>query len=281
MSKQVVSGIGARYGVVFELASDGLPTAVAGADLGFAGTLIEGIKSLTANDPEPQRTTHYGDDSSFAQDSLPPTEVGSFTITTAKTNIGLDALLGGMKVRTINGNVYVAGNTDKRGSEPQVTAMFYRQALDTAKGSATMGKLRQWHVKIYPSARIASTSQSMEQGATDKTYNATPTIVTSTPWAETLNEVNWGASQGEFIELTTDYHPRLNVWRPNASKTAFSLSHPPYDSSSITVWVQDTGEVTPSNVNVSATYPSFTLADGVSGGKLVMALIETNAPGTT
>lgn len=280
MSKQIVSGIGARYGVVFELAADGLPTAVLGADAGFYGTLVEGIKSMTANDPEPQRTTHYGDDNTIAQDSLPPTEVGSFTIVTAKTNIGLDAAMNGQKVRTINSNVYVAGNTDKRGSEPQLTGMFYRQALDTQKGSATMGKLRQWHIKIYPSARYSPASQSMEQAATDKTYNATPTAVTETPWAESFNEANWGASQAEFIEFTTDYHPRLNVWRTNASKTAFSLSHPPYDSSSLTVWVEDTGEVTPSNVNTSATMPSFTLADGVAG-KMVLALIETNAPGST
>lgn len=281
MSKQVVSGVGARYAVVFGLATDGLPAAVHGADAGFAGTLIEGIKDLTVTDPVPQRVTHYGDDNPFAQDSLPPIEVGSFTMNTGKTNIQLDALIQGQKMRTINSNVMVAGNTDKRGSEPQLTFMAYRQALDTQKGSATMGKLRQWNFKIYPSVRISPASQGMAQTTSDKTYNATPTVVAATPWGESFSEADWGNSTAEYVEGTTDYHPRFNVWRGNGSKTSFSLSHPPYSSSELTVWVQGTGEVTPSSVNVSATNPAFTLSVAPGDDKLVFAMIETNAPGNT
>lgn len=281
MSKEIVSGIGARYAVAWALDGNGLPAVVGSSDTPVQGTLIQGIRTLSATDPEPQRVTHYGDDDAFAQDSLPPAEVGSFTVTTAKTNITLDAYLEGNKLRTINSNVMRVGNSDKRGSEPLVMFAAYRQALDTGKASATLGSLRQWHVKIYPSTRLSPASQSFEQGATDKTYNATPTKVSKTPWAETFTEANWGATSGEFIEFTTDYHPRFNAWLGNGSKASFSLSHMPVDSSSLTVWVQDTGEVTPSSVNINATNPAFTLSSAPASGKLVFAMIETNSPGNS
>lgn len=279
MAKEIVAGVGARYGVI--LANDtttGYPVPSATTAAPMTGVEVQGIKSLSANDPEPQRFTHYGNDSVLAQDTLPGTEGGSFTITTAKSNMLFDVAVEGTKVRAVDGVQMRLANSDNRGNEPLVTAMFYRQALDVKRGSSTFGKLRQYHVVIYPAVRISPASQSMEQGITDKTYNATPTNAQYTSWNEQLNTTNWGASQGEYIEAVTDYHPRLNAWVGNGTLTGFALSHTPVSSSYLHVWVDGT-LTTPSAVNTSATNPAFTLSTAVGTNlKQIFALIETNTP---
>lgn len=276
MGKQIISGVGARWGWIIPLDSDGLPSINTSTAVPQQGTIIQGIKSASFNDPEPQRITHYGNDRPFAQDSLPATDVGSFTVVTAKSNMVLDAMVEGNKIRAVDSINFRAGNTDKRGNEPQVTFMIYRQALDTTKGSSTFGKLRQWHLKFYPSIRLSPAQEAFEQGATDKSYNATPTPVTTTPWNELMNETNWGNTEAEFIDGYTDYQPVVNWWLGNGTLTAFQLSHAPYSSSHIHVWVDGT-LTSPSAVNASSANPAFTLGAAATHQKKVFALIETNA----
>ena len=276
MGKQIVSGVGARWGYVIPLdSSDGLPSINTSTAVPAQGTIVQGIKSASFNDPEPQRITHYGNDRPFAQDSLPATDVGSFAIVTAKSNMVLDAMVEGNKIRTVDDIYFRATNTDKKGSEPQVGFMVYRQALDTTKGSATFGKLRQWHLKIYGSVRITPAQEAFEQGATDKTYNCTPTPVSTTIWNEPYNETNWGNTEGEALDGMTDYQPVLNWWLGNGTLTSFQLSHAPFSSTHIHVW-QDGTLVTPSAVATGAN-PAFTLGAAATNAKKLIALIETNS----
>jgi len=278
MAKEVVSGVGTRYGVVFVNDTEtGYPLPESASAVPTVGIEIEGIKSLPVTDPTPQRFTHYGNDGPIAQDTLPATEGGSFTITTAKSNLILDSVLEGTEIRDVNGVRMRIANSDQRGNEPLVTAMFYRQALDTKKGSGTFGKLRQYEGKIYGAVRISPASNAFEQGITDKTYNATPTMMQYTPWNEQINTTNWGASRGEYIEFTTDYHPRLAVWRGDGTITAFQLPASPVSDSYLHVWVDGT-LTTPLSVDTSTTNPAFTLAVAPGVDKQVMALIETNTP---
>jgi hypothetical protein len=277
MSKSKTAGVGIRYGAVYNLI-DGLPLPAVASATPMNGTLIEGIKTNTVSDPAPRRITHFGDDRAYAQDSLPATESGSFNFTTSKSNMDLDAMLEGGQVRTINSNKFLAGNTDNKGSEPQVLLNIYRQALDVDKTSATFGKLRQWEGRLYPSVRITKTTPSYEAENTDITYEATPTPVKYTAWGEQFTEANWGVTEGEYISYVTDYHPRFNFYRGDGTITGFALTHPPVDSNAITVWVDGTA-TTPSAVNTNSTNPAFTLGSAAGVGKLVTALIETNAPG--
>lgn len=279
-SKEVISGVGARYAVVIPLDSDGLPSVNVTQAAPIQGSLVQGIKTMSHSDAEPQRITHYGDDLAFAQDSLPSAEVGSFTITTAKTNLVIDSMVEGNKTVTIDNMQLRGANSDKKGNEPQVSFMAYRQALDTQKGSSTFGKLRQWNVKIYGSTRITPQSQSFEQAATDKTYQATPTPTTTTIWNQVFNESTWGQTQSEYLEGVTDYQPRFNWYLGNGTLGSFQLSHPPVDSDHLHVWIDGT-LTTPSAVNVSATNPAFTLSPVPGVGKKVFVLLETTAPGNS
>lgn len=277
MSKDVVSGVGARYAEAFILDPiTGLPAVGFNSGTLTAGTLIQGIKTFTYNNPAPQRIQHYGEDRPFAQDSLPPTEVGNFTITTAKTNLSLDAFTEGTKVVTIDGNVEArAGNTDQRGSEPQEFVSVYRQALDTAQGSPTFGKLRQWHLALIPSTRIINNLQSMEQAATVRSYEGIPTPVTYTPWNAAFDQTTWGAQRAEYIELTTTYKPVWNMGLGNGTLTRFALSKPPVDASHIHVWANGT-LATVSSVGTDPSSPFVILSSAPTGNALVAALIEHN-----
>lgn len=280
MSKSKTFGVGLRYGAVFNLNANGLPFPNDSSATLITGTLIEGIKTMPVTDPAPRRITHQGDDRALAQDSLPGTEAGSFQFTTSKTNLALDAMLEGGVVRTINSNQYLLGNSDNKGSEPQVLVMFYRQALDADKTSASYGKLRQWEGRAYPSARITKTTPSYEAENTDITYEGTPTPIKYTHWFEQLTEANWGATEAEYINDTSDYHPRWNFGLGDGTITAFNLTHPPVDASSVTVWVNGTQQ-TPSSVNTSSTNPAFTLSSAPALSNGIAVKIETNAPGDT
>lgn len=278
-AKDVVSGVGARYAEAFILNSTtGLP------DVGFnsgtlvAGTLIQGIKTFAYNNPTPQRIQHYGEDRPFAQDSLPPTEVGSFTITTAKSNLALDTFTEGTKEVTLDSVVKARlGNTDNRGSEPQEMVNVFRQALDTQQGSPTFGKLRQWHAALIPSTRIINNMQAFEQAATVKTYEGIPTPVTYTPWNAAFDQATWGATRGEYIELFFDYKPVIACGLGNGTLTRFALPKAPISTAYTHVWVDGT-LATVSSVDTSTTAPSMTLSAAPGNNKLVFTIIEHNQP---
>lgn len=280
-AKSIVSGVGARRGSGMILDSTtGLPAVGFNSGTLVAGTLFSGIKTFDYNSPQPQKFTHYGDDNPFAQDSLPPTEVGSFTITTAKTNLTLDAFTEGTKVVSLDTTVKARlGNTNKRGVEPQETLLVYRQALDTDPDSSTFGKLREWHAALIPSTRIVNNLQSMGQGITDKRYDGIPTPVKSTPWGATFDESTWGATRGEFIELVFDYQPVMACGQSNGTLTTFALptSAVPIDTAHTHVWINGTA-ATVSAVSTSTTAPSFTVSSVTgTGGASVFAIVETNA----
>lgn len=269
-AKQVVSGVGARHAEAFILNSTtALPDCAFNSGTLIAGTLIDGLKTFTYNNPAPQRFTHYGDDKPFAQDSLPPTEIGSFTITTGKNNMQLDTFTEGTKLVTLDTVLQArAGNTDKRGSEPQLFVSVYRQALDTQRSSSTFGKLRQWDQAIVPSVRIINELNSEEQGITPNTYQGIPTIVTQTPWAQTFTEATWGATQGEYVKMFSDYKPQWNVGLGNGTLMKFAVTKTPVDVAHTHAWVNGT-LVTVSSIDT--TTPAITLSSppgGVGSGGL-------------
>lgn len=279
-AKPIVSGVGARYAEAFILDTiTGLPAVAFNSGTLVGGTLIEGIKSFTYNNPASQLIQHYGQDRAFAQDSLPPTAVGSFTITTAKTNLSLDAFTEGTKVAVLDTVVQArAGNTDKRGNEPQLFVSTFRQALDTQQGSSTFGKLRQWHMAVIPSTRIVNALQGFEQLASVKTYEGIPTPVATTPWNQTFDATTWGATQAEYVELTTDYKPVWAFGQGNGTLTTFALPKAPIDTAHTHVWVNGT-IATVSAVNTSVAAPTVTISSATgSGGNLIAVLIENSQP---
>lgn len=278
-AKSVVSGVGARYAEAFALdPTSGLPAVGFNSGTLAAGTLIQGIKKFDYTNPAPQRIEHYGEDRPFAQDSLPPTSVGSFAIQTAKTNLALDTFVEGTNLVTLDTVVQARlGNSDKRGSEPQLIVNVFRQALDTLAGSPTFGKLRQWHAALIPSARIINNMQGFDQAATVKNYEGIPTPVSFTPWNAAFDVATWGGTRGEYIELIFDNKPVIACGLGNGTLTTFALPKPPIDTAHTHVWANGT-LATVSSVNPSTTNPTMTLSSAPGNGQLIFAIIEHNQP---
>lgn len=260
----VVAGVGARHAEAFILNSTtGLPDCAFNSGTLIAGTLIDGLKTFNYNNPAPQKFTHYGDDNPFAQDVLPPTTIGDFTIVTGKTNLDLDAFTEGTKVVTLDSVVKArAGNTNKRGSEPQLFVSVFRQALDVKRNSGTFGKLRQWDQAIIPSTRIINELAGNDQGISPNNYVGIPTPVTSTPWNQAFTEATWGATQGEYIKLETDYKPQWNVGLGNGTLTKFAVTRTPIDVAHTHAWVNGTLATVSS---IDTTTPAITLSSAPGG----------------
>lgn len=279
---EITAGVGTRYGAFYPLDSDGLPSVNATTAVPQQGTLISGITTASTGDPTPQRFTHYGQDRPYAQDSLPGQEGGTVTITSSNGNMIVDAMAEGNNVRQIGNTTWRGGNTDKRGNEPLLGFMSYRQALDTEPGSPTFGTLRQWNVRVYPAGRWAPTTSPMEAGKTTKTLNGTPTPTGRTIWGETYTDdgvASWGNTTAEYHDGNANYQPRLNWWLGNGTLTAFQLSHPPKNANELLVWV-DGSLTTPASVNVSPTNPAYTLTSAAgTAAKKIVALIMTDKPG--
>lgn len=281
----VVAGVGARHAEAFILnTTTGLPDCSFNAGTLIAGTLIDGLKTFNYNNPTPQRITHYGDDKPIAQDSLPPTTIGDFTITTAKTNLALDTFTEGTKLVTLDTVVQArVGNSDKRGSEPQLFVSVFRQALDVKRGNSTFGKLRQWDQAIIPSVRIINELSGYVQGENPNNYVGIPTIVTQTPWAQTFDQTTWGATQGEYVKMETDYKPQWNVGLGNGTLSTFAVTRTPIDVAHTHAWVSGT-LATVSSVNTTTKQVTLSSAPKGAGGggvgplgeDLVAILLEHN-----
>lgn len=277
------AGVGNRWAAVFPLDErTGLPQVSASTKIPTQPILVQRVKTFTATDPEPQRITHVGDDKPHATDVLPPTEVGSFVVTTAQTNFSLEALLTDTAVVSEgvgDDALKMAGiNTNKRGRERRVAYITYRQAINTDKESALSGAQRIWHGYIYGSVLLSPATQSMEAGATDKTYNATVSPTARAIWGETFREDKHGYTAAEGVQFSTKYEPRFNAWKGNGTFVDFQLSHAPVGTNALKVWVDGTLQ-TPTGVNTSLTNPSFTLAAPPANNAYVFAIIETNNPG--
>ncbi|GIV50518.1 MAG: hypothetical protein KatS3mg038_1039 [Candidatus Kapaibacterium sp.] len=282
-AKTRISGIGHRYAIVARLGADGVPEATAPGSAPTLGVFVERVKEFSPSDPTPRREVHLGDDLPYAQDSLPPAEVGSFTVSTSQVNLDLEALLTNQRVAQLGASAKIAAlgvNTNRRGSEPLFFYMSGRQALDTGKASPTAGALRQWEFIIYPSVRFSPSSHGFGAGATDKTYQATPTPANKAPWGEAFTEAVWGFTSAEALRLVSNYPLFPNWWLGNGTLTTFQLSHAPAGSGTDTLKVWVNGSlVVPSSVNLSS--PSFALSTAPSSGSYIFALIETDKLGGT
>lgn len=280
MADDIMSGVGARYAVFLPNDPDtGLPHPTTSTQTPYVGVVIEGLKSVSVTEPEPQRITHVGDDRPYAQDTLPSTDFQTFQFTTSKNNMVLDGTLDGSKIRTAGTDAYFRmASNDNKGNEVRGTMWAYRQALNTDRSdAANFGKKRLYHSYVWPSVQISRQTASFEAAGVDITYDGTPTNVRKVPWSDALDTTDWGVTEGAMLEGSTRYHPRFNSWYGNGTIGIWNLSHPPVDSNHIMVWAGTEGSVVP--VIAVGTGANPTLSIGTIGvGIPIFALIQTNSP---
>ncbi len=271
----IASGAGFRHVRYYLLDVNGYPDGTQSGSDGYPGRRIEGAKAYQPNMPDPQTVRHVGDDRVLAQDTLPPTELETATLTAAKTNFTVDAELMNQNVVTLGDLKIHADGTDEAGNEAQVCVLMWRQALDMDAASATVGKKRQFITFIYGSARIVPKGGSMSEGAVDEnSYNIVPTPVSAYPWGEAFAENVEGFTTALKVKLTSEYPLMMERYDAPGAVTVFLLDETPISVAKTHVWVNG-AEVTVASVNTSA--KTFTLQVAPTAADTVVVLYETTS----
>jgi hypothetical protein len=270
----IASGAGLRHVRAYALETDGLPTRGASATVPYAGVVVQGCQSFTFSTPDPRIISHKGIDRVEATDSLPPDSGETYTLTTGKSNLTLDALLTDTLVEEISATISMGvGTTNKQGSEQQIAIMGWRIALDTDRDSATFGK-RRYITRVYPSGTAIPKEGPMEDGGADvNTYMGIPTPVTTTLWGKALTEATNGADEAQHLRFVSTSPFVFNVWPGNNTAVDFTASVTPISTARTQVWSNGTPAVVSS---VDTGTKVITLSAPPANNAVVIALIETN-----
>jgi len=270
----IKSGVGFRHCQIFTLTTSGLLAAV--DDTAYEGLQISGARGLTLPIPEPQQINHYGDDRIFAVDRLPPNESISGTLTVGKNNFDVDALITGQNVVTIGETKFFGRATDKQGSEAQVCMIAWRQTLDTTPGAS---RVRRWDVRLMPVCQIIPMNPSFDASNPEEmTYTVRPQVVSAYPWGIPFAEGVEGYTEGQLIDATTEYKPKLIAFLGDAAAVAFSLpaAAPAVSTAKMQVWhtVAATGVTADVTGTVILAVDSVTFALAPAAGDTITVWYE-------
>jgi hypothetical protein len=223
---------------VFALDSNGYPNAIS-ATTPYQGVSVVGARLVNINDPEPRRITHFGDDHILQLDVLPPQEAMTGELQTATVNDDLDALLANVNSFAVDTEIKgLLLNTEKKGSEPQVGVLGYRQSLDT-NGN------RVWRSIVFPKAVLVPRESNMDDNPEARSYPITPMIVTKHLWGTAFASGTEGATQAQAVRLVTAGKPKIIAWLGDGSTTTFTLPTAYPASSTSKMHVYDNGTLTP------------------------------------
>ena len=255
------SGVGLRSLQVMAIAADGY--AAASLTTPYVGALMSGVKVVGLNDPDPQLISHSGDDNVFMQDSLPPTEGISGTITVAKVNDTIDAILTDNDSFTVGEAKLFGEGTNNKGLENDVILLMYRQARDTDPDSSAFGE-RVWDSKIIPICTVIPKSEGFSEGTgTAKAYTLRPAFSTKHPWGTAFAAGTEGFTRAQMIRAITKNPPFFVAWEGDASETdfLFDTDFLATDTDKIHgVWVDGTLKVVTTDYDVFTTGIEFVTA---------------------
>lgn len=271
----VKSGVGFRHCQIFALTTSGLLAAV--DENAYEGVQISGVRSLTLPLPESQQINHYGDDRIFAVDQLPPNESISGTLVVGKNNFDVDAVITGQNVVTIGETKFFGRATDKQGSEAQVCMVAWRQTLDTAVGAS---RVRRWDVRLMPICQIIPMNPSFDASNPEEmTYTIRPQVVSKYPWGIAFVEGTEGFTEGQILDATTEYKPKLIAFVGDGIVTAFNLptAAQAVGTTKMKVWhtVASTGITTDVTGTVTLAVGSVTFGVAPAAGDTVTVWYET------
>lgn len=255
------SGVGLRNFQLMAIATDGY--AAATGTTAYHGVQLSGVKTVGLNDPDPQLISHSGDDNVFMQDSLPPQEGISGTITVAKTNDTIDAILTDDKSFAVGEAKLFGEGSNNKGLENDVIVLAYRQARDTDPDSANFGA-RVWEFKLMPKCAIIPKAEGFaENTGSSKNYTLRPGFSTKHAWGTAFAANTEGFTRAQLLRGVTQNPPCLAAWNGNNSNTAFTFgaAYPAVDTSKIHgVWVEGVLKTLTTDYTAFTTGVTFTTA---------------------
>lgn len=223
MADKARSNAGFRHCVVFELAADNTITIPdQGSDVAYEGVVVSGVKALTLTDPPARQIAHTGDDGVIATMNLPPNTAPSGTLTTAKTDDLLEALLTPVKAIDMAGGTAFGIGTDQKGNENYVAMLAYAQAVNTTKGSANYGQTM-WEAKVVPMVKMVPQDPGFSDAPITKTYQLFPQVSQMYPWGLDYTTAQEGYQASMGMRWTGYHRPKIISFKGNNSRTSFTL----------------------------------------------------------
>jgi hypothetical protein len=273
-STPIASGAGLRHVRLYETDANGIPDGDQSGSDGYGGIRMQGVKSFNANIPDVQTIRHSGDDRVFAQDSLPPTEMETATLTTGKTNLTLDAVLSNVLVRTFGDGKMIGRGTDQQGFEPSFVVLAFRQAVGTDEDDDDTAGTRQYINTIYNLSRVVPKGSNMAEGTADEnSYNMTPTPRSQSPWGEAFDVDVDGYETAIKQVLILENPVMIERFTGNGAIVTFNTQQKPISVAKTTVYVNGV-LATVSSVNPTAR--TLTLSVAPANNAKVVAIYEAS-----
>jgi len=266
----ISSGVGFRNAKIFMLDANGYPAAT--GTTAYTGTRISGARALTINMVEPRRINYLGDDGVIDIDQLPALEADGGELRAGKMNFILDAILTGQKQFSVGEATLMLSGTEKRGFEPQVGLMGYRQAKETDPDSSYYGQ-RVWQFVIMPKVQLIRRFGGWTENPEENMYTLVPAKVSKHLWGTSFAEVTEGALLSQMVWGKSFYKPQIVTFKGDNTVTEFLFptTVQAVNTNKITVWKN--GTAITSGLTKAVTGVTFTAAP--ASGDMVVVLYES------
>jgi len=218
MANKPFVGFGVRRGRIFELDAYGQPAAPDTSP--YIGLNMYGIRGFNLTDPPARVISHFDGDKVSQQQTFPPTDASTGSITIDGSDMDLSALVGNVKKRTISGIEILPSMTDQRGNEPLVGILVYQAAKDS---SGNVG----WHTRIVPKTTTIKQDGSLADSNYETTYNLAPSASDTHLWGEVMTDLADGTQHAGWLEAFSTNPAMVTAWKGDGTETdfAFESSH--------------------------------------------------------
>ena len=214
MADKPFVGFGVRRGRIYDLDAYGHPAATSTAP--YIGLNVYGIRAFNLTDPPARVISHFDGDKVAQQQTFPPTDASTGSITIDGSDMDLSALVGNIIKRDISGIEILPSMTDQRGNEPLVGILVYQAAKDS---SGTIG----WHTRIVPRTTAIKSDGSLGENNYETTYNLAPSASDSHLWGEVMTNDAEGTEHAGWIEGFSSDPAMVTAWKADGVETDFDF----------------------------------------------------------
>jgi len=212
MANKPFVGFGVRRGFIYELDQYGHPAAPDTDP--YVGSNIYGIRGFNLTDPPARVISHFDGDKVSQQQTFPPTDASTGSITIDGSDLDLSAIIGSVKKTTISGIEILPSMTDQRGSEPNVGILVYQAAKDSG---GSVG----WHTRIVPKTTAIKQDGSFGENNYETTYNLAPSASDSHLWGTLLTDTDDGTEHAGWVEAFSPNPAIVTAFRADGAEDTF------------------------------------------------------------
>ena len=265
MADKPFVGFGVRRGRIYELDQYGHPAAQDANP--YIGLNLYGIRAFNLTDPPARVISHFDGDRVAQQQTFPPTDASTGSITIDGSDMDISALVGNVIKRDISGIEILPSMTDQRGNEPLVGILVYQAAKDS---SGNVG----WHTRIVPRTTAIKSDGSFGENNYETTYNLAPSASDSHLWGEVMTDDDDGTQHAGWIEGFSPNPAMVTAWKANGVVTEFPFEddHPATDALYSVFRANASGVITPITSGLVKTTTMLDFDYAVPTGHILMAI---------